>query len=131
MLGCMEGVQQVSQRAVDYLHEPPREAAIARLAERQHGVVDVCQLTALGLGRAAVARRAAEGRLHRVHRGVYAVGHGRLSREARWMAAVLAYGPRAVLSHRSAAGLHGIRTDNRRKTDVPLPSPSARARSGI
>jgi very-short-patch-repair endonuclease/predicted transcriptional regulator of viral defense system len=131
MLVCMEGVQQVSQPAVDYVHEPPREAATARLAERQHGVVDVCQLTALGLGRAAVARRAAEGRLHRVHRGVYAVGHGRLTREGRWMAAVLAYGPKAVLSHRSAGALWGLRSDGRAKTDVSLPSRSARSRPGI
>jgi hypothetical protein len=49
----------------------------------------------------------------------------------RWMAAVLAYGPRAVLSHRSAAGLHGIRPDNRANTDITVPSPSARARPGI
>jgi very-short-patch-repair endonuclease len=47
------------------------------------------------------------------------------------MAAVLAYGPRAVLSHRSAAGLWGLRTDNRAKTDISLPSRSARSRPGI
>jgi hypothetical protein len=47
------------------------------------------------------------------------------------MAAVLACGPRAVLSHRSAAALHGIRRDNRAKTDVTVPSTSARSRSTI
>jgi hypothetical protein len=47
------------------------------------------------------------------------------------MAAVLAYGSRAALSHRSAAGLHGIRRDDRAKTDVTLPSPCARARPTI
>jgi Protein of unknown function (DUF559) len=73
----------------------------------------------------------AAGRLTRIHRGVYAVGHARLTERGRWMAAVLAYGPTAVLSHRSAAALHGIRPDNRPKIDVTLPSPSARKRAGI
>ena len=57
---------------------------------------------ALGLDEAAVRRRVADGRLHRVDRGIYAVGHKRLTREGRWMAAVLRCGPGAVLSHRSA-----------------------------
>jgi very-short-patch-repair endonuclease/predicted transcriptional regulator of viral defense system len=105
--------------------------AIARLAERQHTVISLDQLKRLGLGRAAVAKRAAIGRLHRVHRGVYAVGHPRLTMHGHWMAAVLACGPNAVLSHRSAAGLWGLRPDNRAKTDVSLPRPSARSRPGI
>jgi very-short-patch-repair endonuclease len=104
---------------------------IGRLAERQHGLVSVAQLQSLGLGRAAVSKRTQYGRLTRIHRGVYAVGHRRLTMHGHWMAAVLAYGPRAVLSHRSAAGLHGIRPDNRPNTDITLPSPSARPRSGI
>jgi hypothetical protein len=102
--------------------------AIARLAATQHNVVSLTQLNALGLGKAAVAKRAAGGRLHRI---VYAVGHGRLTGEGHWMAAVLAYGPSAVLSHRSAAALWGLRPDNRAKTDVSLPSRSARSRPGI
>jgi very-short-patch-repair endonuclease/predicted transcriptional regulator of viral defense system len=105
--------------------------AIARLAERQHTVISLDQLKRLGLGRAAVAKRAAIGRLHRVHRGVYAVGHARLTMHGHWMAAVLACGPNAVLSHRSAAGLWGLRPDNRARTDVSLPRPSARSRPGI
>ena len=105
--------------------------AIARLAERQHGLVTLTQLQFLGLSRSAVAKRAREGRLTRIHRGVYAVGHGRLTLRGHWMAAVLAYGPQAVLSHRSAAALHGIRPDNRPKTDVTLPSRSARSRPRI
>ncbi len=105
--------------------------AIARLAERQHGVVSLAQLLLLGLSRSAVAKRAREGRLTRIHRGVYAVGHGRLMIRGYWMAAVLAYGPGAVLSHRSAAALHGIRPDNRPKTDVTIPRRSARPRPGI
>jgi hypothetical protein len=66
-----------------------------------------------------------------VHRGVYAVGHPRVTGYGHWMAAVLACGPNAALSHRSAAGLWGLRPDNRRKSDISLPSPSARAKPAI
>jgi len=56
-----------------------------------------------------VRDRPRAGRLVRLHRGVYAVGHAQLRPEGRWLAAVLAAGPGAALSHRSAAALHGIR----------------------
>jgi hypothetical protein len=105
--------------------------AIKRLAERQHGVVSLPQLQLAGLTKSAVAKRAREGRLTRIHRGVYAVGHGRLTKNGHWMAAVLAYGPNAVLSHRSAAALHGVRSDNRPAIDITLPSRSVRSRPGI
>ena len=100
-------------------------------AERQHGVVSLAQLQLHGLGKAGVAKRAKDGRLHRVHRGVYAVGRPHLTQHGRWMAAVLACGPRAVLSHRSAAALHGVRADNRAKADITLAGSSVRARPGI
>src|ERR687895_2050712 len=131
MLAGMEGVQHVSGHSGRFLHEPPRDMTLARLAMRQHGVVAAGQLRHLGLSQNVVGKWARKGRLLRVHRGVYAVGHGRLTREGRWMAAVLAYGPTAVLSHRSAAALHGLRPDNRPKSDITLPSPSARPRPGI
>src|SRR6476620_10387924 len=76
----------------------PRDVVIALVAERQHGVVTHRQLADTGLTRAAISKRARSGRLHRVYRGVYAVGHAGLSREGRWMAAVLACGEGAVLS---------------------------------
>jgi very-short-patch-repair endonuclease len=82
-----------------------RDAALARLAGRQHGVVSVHQLRAGGLTSSAIGDRLVAGRLHRIHRGVYAVGHAGLSDPGRWMAAVLACGSNAVLSHRSAAQL--------------------------
>jgi very-short-patch-repair endonuclease len=82
-----------------------RDAEIARVAARQHGVVSVMQLHAAGIDSSAIKRRVAAGRLHRIHRGVYAVGHAHLSNEGRWMAAVLACGEGAVLSHRSAGEL--------------------------
>lgn len=111
--------------------EPRSEAAIVALAERHHGVVTLHQLRLLGLGKGAVAKRARDGRLHRIHRGVYAVGRPTLTQHGRWTAAVLAYGPRAVLSHRSAAALHGLRPGNRARIDVTVPGPSARARPAI
>jgi very-short-patch-repair endonuclease len=109
----------------------PVEARIAELAERQHGLITLSQLQLLGLGRSGVSRRARNGRLHRVHRGVYAVGRPHLTQQGHWMAAVLACGPQAVLSHRSAAALHGLRADNRPKSDVTLPGNAVRPRPGI
>ena len=67
------------------------------------------QLRGAALGRGAIDHRIAAGRLVVVHRGVYAVGHRPHTRHAAWMAAVLACGDGAVLSHRSAAALWGIR----------------------
>jgi very-short-patch-repair endonuclease len=58
--------------------------------------------------RQAIRTREARGTLHRRHRGVYAVGHGRLTPEGEWLAGVLACGDGAVLSHESAAALWGI-----------------------
>lgn len=83
-------------------------AAIRGLAERQHGVVAHRQLMELRLGRRLVFRRQGEGFLVPLHRGVYSVGHQRITREGRWMAAVLACGPGAVLSHFHAGCLWGI-----------------------
>ena len=102
---------------------------IARLAERQHGLVSRRQLLAAGLTRHAIAHRVRAGRLHCLSRGVYAVGHRLLSSEAHWMAAVLAGGPGAVLSHRSAGALWRIRS-RRGIVDVTVPS-SRRQRPGI
>jgi very-short-patch-repair endonuclease len=105
--------------------------AIGELARSQHGVVTLGQLKSAGLGKAAVAKRVKAGRLHRIHRGVYAVGHDRLTGYGRTTAAVLAYGPRAVASHRTAGGLQGLREDNSARTDVSLPLQSVRSRPGI
>jgi predicted transcriptional regulator of viral defense system len=84
-------------------------AFIRELAERQHGVVGRRQLTAAGLGKSLIQRRIEAGKLIRIHRGVYAVGHLRHDLRTRWMAAVLACGRAAVLSHHSAAHLWSMR----------------------
>jgi very-short-patch-repair endonuclease len=127
----MKGVGHVAAIYPPESDRPRRDVRIATLAERQHGVVSLSQLQFMGLSSRAVRDRVAAGRLTRIHRGVYAVGHGRLTGHGRWMAAVLALGDGAVLSHRSAAALHGIRPDNRATTDITLPSRSARPRPGI
>ena len=105
------------------------DTLIARLAARQHGVVARWQLTALGVGGTAVDKRVADGRLRRIHRGVYAIGP--LNRRGYWMAAVLACGEGALLSHRDAAMLWNLRPANRRAIDVTTPGARGRRRSRI
>jgi Protein of unknown function (DUF559)/Transcriptional regulator, AbiEi antitoxin len=89
----------------------PVDARLARLATRQHGVVSRNQLRTLGLTDNQISRRARLGRLHPLYRGVYAVGHIRLTQRGCWLAAVVACrsgGGDSVLSHRAAGQLHGI-----------------------
>lgn len=85
------------------------DTRLAKLAARQHGVVSRRQLLELGYSRTRIQRRLDKRRLHRVHPAVYAVGHQRLTAQGRWMAAVLACGPGAVLSHHQAAAHHHLR----------------------
>jgi very-short-patch-repair endonuclease len=80
-----------------------RWVAVAALAERQFGVIALWQLRAAGISPSAVGRAVECRRLLAIHRGVFAVGHRVLTPRGRWMAAVLAGGTGAVLSHRSAA----------------------------
>src|SRR5205085_12535471 len=101
-------------------------------ATKQHGVLSLAQLVDLGLASSTVRERAAENRLHRSHRGVYSlVPRSLLSRQGHWMAAVLACGPGAVLSHRTAAALHELRPTQRANIDVTVPSRSRRRHPGI
>lgn len=93
---------------------------IRALAERQHGVVAHRQLKEMGIGRGAIEHRLACGRLHRIHRCVYAVGHRILTPDGWRMAAVLAAGPGAVLSHHSAAELWALRGMARRRHTVTV-----------
>lgn len=76
---------------------------LAKLGSTQHGVVAVWQLLELGFSRREIAVRVESRRFHRVYRGVYALGHPARTAEALEMAAVLACGPQAVLSHWTAA----------------------------
>ena len=101
---------------------------LQRVARRQWGVVSRRQLAALGFSAHGIAEWVRTGRLIRLHRGVYAYGHDRLTVEGRWLAAVMACGPGAVLSHRSAAQLWGIRQSSATLTDVTVPSRNGRIR---
>jgi hypothetical protein len=116
--------------------------AVWALARNQHGLVTRPQLLERGVGSRAIESRLTRGRLHRIHRGVYAVGRPELTPKGWWMAAVLACGPAAVLSHRSAAELWGIRRSRNASTgeaqlrptsviDVSIPGTTTRRRRGI
>jgi very-short-patch-repair endonuclease len=106
--------------------------SIAALAGRRHGVVSREQLRGLGLSPAAIDHRVRAGRLHVIHRGVYAVGHRVLTIEGRWIAAVLAAGAGAVLSHGSAAAAWELRPIGAGAIHVTIPATPGRAlRAGI
>ena len=109
----------------------PPDRVVAQLAAGQYGVVSRAQLRGLGLSESAIARRVEAGRLHRVHAGVYAVGHPLLSVRGGWLAAVLACGLGAALSHASAAALWGIRRSDAVIVDVIVPRTGARSRPGL
>src|SRR4051794_2489644 len=99
-----------------------QSSRIWALVRRQHGVVARRQLLALGLTPRAIKHRMAAGRLHPVMRGVYVVGRPELTQHGRWMAAVLACGPGAALSHESAAQLWGIRRTRPGPIHVSIPA---------
>jgi hypothetical protein len=119
------------------------DGIVAEIATRQHGVITTAQLESAGVHSSGISDRVTSGRLHRIHRGVYAVGHSALCNEGRWIAGVLACGEAAVLGHRSAAQLWGILPIDRaaptergrsaeRAVNVTVPGGAGRARrSGI
>src|SRR6476646_2124295 len=107
------------------------DAAIWALVRRQHGAVARRQLLEFGLTPRRIERRIASGRLHPVWRGVYAVGRPLLGRRGRWMAAVLACGPAAALSHGSAAALWGFGGEQGGLIDVSVSVRRRSRRPGI
>jgi hypothetical protein len=104
--------------------DPDRQ--IAEVAGRQHGPISRQQLRSLGLTDKHIDHRVAVGRLIRLYRGVFAVGQPAMPREGRWMAAVLACGPRAVLSHGDAAALWDLGPSRGAVIHVTTPSRSGR-----
>jgi very-short-patch-repair endonuclease len=100
------------------------------LAKRQHGVVTHARLRALGFSPKAIEHRVAQGRLHPIWRGVYAVGRPELTQYGWWMAAVLACGEGAVLSHMDAAALLHIRPKRRGNIEVSVPIRACPVRRG-
>jgi very-short-patch-repair endonuclease len=103
---------------------------VAALASRQHGVVSAAQLRALGLTAGGIEVRLRARRLFRLHRGVYAVGHTALTSQGRDLAAVLACGPGALLSHRSAARRWGLLRSSSSRIEVTAPR-ARKPRPGI
>jgi len=101
------------------------------LAENQHGVVSSDQLLEVGYTRQAIYHRIRTGRLHPLHRGVYAVGRRHVTDHGRWMAAIVACGGSAVLSHSSAAALWRIGSEERGLVELSLPNLSRRCRPGL
>lgn len=100
--------------------------AVAELAGRQHGVVSRRQLRGLGLTDRAITSRTAAGALHPVFRGTFAVGHRDIGRKGRMLAALLACGDGAVLSHGSAAELLGLWSKMAVPVDVIVPRRAGR-----
>ena len=104
---------------------------IAEVAGSQHGVVSRRQLLAAGVTKNAITGRLADRRLHQLHRGVYAVGASRPRETGRYLAAVLACGEGALLSHRCAAGLWGMAPTPSGTIDVTVARRGARPQPGI
>jgi predicted transcriptional regulator of viral defense system len=101
-------------------HNDKRSKQAWELAGRQHGIVARRQLLALGFSSRSIDHRVERGRLHLVARGIYAVGWPQLTEKRRWMAAVLACGEGAALSHRSAAAHWGIAKERHGRIDVSV-----------
>jgi predicted transcriptional regulator of viral defense system len=107
-----------------------QHVVVAALA--QQGVLGLEQICALGITASTVRQRASAGRLHRVFHAVYSiVPPALLARDGWWMAAVLACGPGAVLSHRSAGALHALRPFNGTKIDVTVPRRFSLCHDGV
>jgi predicted transcriptional regulator of viral defense system len=108
-----------------------RDAAVARLAARQHGIVTARQLAGLGIESRMVTVRVGRGQLHPLYRGVYAVGHDALTQTASFTAAVLACGAGAALSHHAAAAQQALCRWDGRPPEVTVPRSGGRKIDGI
>jgi hypothetical protein len=104
----------------------PRGQELAALARRQHGVVSIRQLRRLGYSHSSVEKAVRAGRLHRLHQGVFAVGHTNISFHGHCLSAVLASGPHTLLSHYSAGWLLGLISTRPIPIHVTTPVPRKR-----
>jgi|SRR4051794_22997347 hypothetical protein len=109
----------------------PRHSQISDLARSQRGPISRDQLLALDIGPRRIESWLRSGRLHRYFRGVYLLGHQAIADKGRLIAAVLAYGDDAVLSHRSAADWWGFVRTSRKEVDVTVPGRSKAGQDGI
>ena len=125
-----QGVCSETRRQPEFVNTPPDLRAAIFAAERK-GVLSTAELHALGLDKDAIAVRVRRGHLHHIYHGVYAVGHGAISLEARFMAAVLACGFTAALSHYSAGTLDGYLTWDDRYPEATVVGSGPRRHGGI
>jgi len=116
---------------MEYLTPSERARRAWAIATAQHGVIALFHLLALSYTLRGIKHRVATGRLYPIHRGVYAVGRRGLTRKGHWMAACLACGETAVLSHGSAAALWAIRAESGRTIHVLVPRSADPRHSGI
>jgi predicted transcriptional regulator of viral defense system len=112
-------------------HQHGVDIAVGNLAVAQNGAVTLEQLEGLGLSRSAIHQREEAGRLHRIHQRVYSLTPEVMTERGRFMAAVLACGPGAVLSHRSAAYLWGLVETWKEPIDVTAPNRRGRSPEGV
>jgi hypothetical protein len=108
-----------------------RERAVATIAARQLRLINASQLRESGYSRNAIHNAANRGRLQRLHHGVYATHPPPFSREQRWLAAVLACGPGALLSHEPSAILQGFLESGTPIPHVTVPTGRGRSRHGL
>jgi Protein of unknown function (DUF559) len=106
-------------------------SSVARVAERQHGLVSRQQLRDLGMTEAGIANAIARDRMYRIFREAFAVGHTRVGKRGRLLAAVLSCGPGSVVSHGSAAFLLGLWEFEPAEVDVIAPIQMGRKIGGI
>jgi very-short-patch-repair endonuclease len=114
-----------------YVQEGVLDRRIAELADQFYGVVDVDQLRGVGATRREIGVRLDSGRLIRLHRGVYAVGHRQLTPRGWWLAAVRAIGAGAALSHTHGTALWNLRPPPGGRINVTVRSKGRRQRKGI
>ncbi len=107
------------------------DVRVAGVAAEEWGVLSLDELRACGLSRDAVGVRVRNGRLHRKYVGVYAVGHAALPLEGRFLAAVKACGPGAVLSHFAAGAHHGFLDWDERWPEVTVTTAGTRSQRGL
>jgi hypothetical protein len=105
--------------------------SVAGLAAKQFGVVSLDQLLASGLTRKQVYRLVERGFFHRLFRGVFAVGHPNIGSWGWLMAASLACGPDAFLSHRTAAAAFGLRDISTYRIEVTIHAGRAQSRDRL
>ena len=126
----MRGVGRVND-AQRTQPSPRPDVVVARRAAEEWSVLSFDELLACGLTPRGVLTRCDNGRLHRLYRGVYAVGHDSPPLEGRFLAAVKACGPRAALSHFSAAALWGLVEWDGRYPEVTVARTARRSHDGI